>query len=495
MGVFFGNNNPASATYSKIVPSFNKRLNYWKQFNLSQIGKARVVEIFLASKLIYATKFYPIPPTIQKNLQKSIIEYINFPQKVHTIAQEEMWKTKQYGGIKLINIQIKSETSKAKWLVEIATNPHLKINLDIFTRLIGKQKGNIIGKDLIFLQKNYLQNQLKTESKFYKEALLAIAKCEIRKGIQDIQLWDKEHIFYNPLFTNENGKPLTLTKYCEKKNIYNLEQLLDEKVKESRHFPFDKVLTNMLSKIKINTSVRKEDILVTGNGEEIKFTQLTQKYLYEETLITVGRDHHSQVKWVLKLNKSIIWDEVWKTVHNILSTNRTKNVIWQQIHLNFYTQYSYNKWHKIQEVCPLCQKVPEDIYHIIIGCSFVNRLWEDIEPLLKRFHPITITEEEKAFGIVQKKQTTGILLRNWLTFLLRECIAQEEREAYHAKKISKVQKIKKKFNQAVDLEIHIKIIQYRSENNLEFLEKIITHADVLCQKGEDGVYEVTKIFN
>ena len=131
LGVFFGNDDPALATYNKIIPSLTKRLNYWKQFKLTQIGKARVLEIFLASKLIYATKFYPIPTDIQSKLQKAISDYINFPQKVPTIAQEEMWKTKPYGGIKLINLKIKSETSKAKWLIEIATNPSLKLNLDI----------------------------------------------------------------------------------------------------------------------------------------------------------------------------------------------------------------------------------------------------------------------------------------------------------------------------------------------------------------------------
>ena len=39
-----------------------------------------------------------------------------------TIAQQEMWKTLPSGGIKLMNIEVKSQTSKVKWLVEIATN-------------------------------------------------------------------------------------------------------------------------------------------------------------------------------------------------------------------------------------------------------------------------------------------------------------------------------------------------------------------------------------
>ena len=172
LGVFFGNNDPDLATFDKIIPKLNKRLAYWKQFKLSKFGKARVVEIFLASKLNYAIKFYVIPKSIQDNLQKSIFEYVNFPQKVKTISQQEMWKTLPLGGLKLLNVEIKSQTSKAKWVIENASNMAFKLNLDIFISLMGTQKGGISGKDIIFLEKSYFQKQLKTNSTFYKEALL-----------------------------------------------------------------------------------------------------------------------------------------------------------------------------------------------------------------------------------------------------------------------------------------------------------------------------------
>ena len=61
LGIYFGNDNPSQKTFEKIVPKFKRRLAYWKQFTLTKIGKARVVEMFLASKLVYAMKFYPIP--------------------------------------------------------------------------------------------------------------------------------------------------------------------------------------------------------------------------------------------------------------------------------------------------------------------------------------------------------------------------------------------------------------------------------------------------
>ena len=108
-----------------------------------------------------------------------------------------MWKIKSQGGIKLTNTQLKSEISKAKWLIDIVSNPGLKMNLDIFTTLIGTQKGNIRGRNLIFLSKSYIQNQLKTGSIFYKEALKSVANFELRKGKKEVKDWDREHLFYN----------------------------------------------------------------------------------------------------------------------------------------------------------------------------------------------------------------------------------------------------------------------------------------------------------
>ena len=494
LGIFFGNDDPATDTFNEIAPKFMKRLNYWKQFHFSQIGKSRVLEIFMASKLVYAIKFYPIPSIIQKNLQKAIFDFMTFPRKVVTIEQKELWKTKDQGGIKLPNIQIKSEASKAKWITEIVSNPDFETHLVVFTKLLGTQKGGISGKHLAFLQKSYFQYHLKTKSSFYKEALLAMANLETRKGIPNIHKWDTEHVFYNPLFTKNDGKTLTITKYCEREKIFILEQLYHDKIKENQRRPFNKVITNLYDKIILNTSVRKHDILIATNGEEIKLEEITHKQLYEQMILKSNTLHHSQIKWFDQLQIPIVWEEVWKTVHNTLSTYETKSVIWEQIHLNFYTQYSYNKWHAKNEICPLCHKIPDNIYHIMLFCDFSVQLWNDIEAVLKQLHNAPISNEEKAFGVVQKNLTPGPLVRNWLTYLLREFIAEEERRSYHTKKKPNLQKAKRDFNYAVKWEIRIKLLQYEHSGNTDKLDKIITHGDILCKKGDDEQYQIRDIF-
>ena len=71
LGVYFGNAIPAGETFAKIFPKVIRSMNYWKQFRLCKLAKARIVEILHASKVWYAARFYPIPPSVTNALQKA----------------------------------------------------------------------------------------------------------------------------------------------------------------------------------------------------------------------------------------------------------------------------------------------------------------------------------------------------------------------------------------------------------------------------------------
>ena len=83
--------------------------------------------------------------TIRNDLQKKIFEFVNFPHKVITIAQKEMWKIREHGGIKLANLAIKSQSAQAKWLIQLVSNDNFALNLNIFSRLLDSQTGEIKG--------------------------------------------------------------------------------------------------------------------------------------------------------------------------------------------------------------------------------------------------------------------------------------------------------------------------------------------------------------
>ena len=62
LGVYFGNSDPGKQTFEEILPKIKRSMDYWKQFQLCKLAKARVIEIFHASRLWFAANFTVFPP-------------------------------------------------------------------------------------------------------------------------------------------------------------------------------------------------------------------------------------------------------------------------------------------------------------------------------------------------------------------------------------------------------------------------------------------------
>ena len=121
-------------------------------------------------------------------------------------------------------------------------------------------------------------------------------------------------------------------------------------------------------------------------------------------------------------------------------------------------------------------------------------MWLHIEPCIRKIHPCNVIQEEKAYGIVQKKPTPGILLRNWVTYLLREFIANQERAAYHSSKIPKLGQAKHLLNTEIEFELHRKLWRYKNDGNMATFDKFFAHGNILCRKVTDDEYEFINIF-
>ena len=184
--------------------------------------------------------------------------------------------------------------------------------------------------------------------------------------------------------------------------------------------------------------------------------------------------------------------EVWQSVHNPLSTEDTKTLIWEQIHLNMYTTHSYNKWHKTKEPCPLCMTVPLDEFHNTLHCTTVQNLWKNIEPHLLKIHPTPVTEHEMAFGIPGKSK--NIILRNWLTFLLREVTSQQERIAYYNKKGQRNEiDIKNNYNDEVKRQVWQHYNIFKNIDRSGYFQDSFAVNDYLIT-WEDDQWNILKIF-
>ena len=186
---------------------------------------------------------------------------------------------------------------------------------------------------------------------------------------------------------------------------------------------------------------------------------------------------------------AIDWDQVWKNLHNPIALEETKSIIWEQIHLNAYNTFSYNKWRNTQKICPICLVIPESEYHMIFNCQATKELWHDLNPILIQIEGQVVTKEEMAFGI--SGNSAKIRLRNWLTLLLRECILEQESIAYKNNLgLLNIREIRIKYMVKLKEQILTSYRFHKNNNTIQFF-KLIYCADGAFLKYEDDIQHFT----
>ena len=478
LGIYFGNDAPAHKTFEKLIPKCTSTLHFWKQFKLSQLGRARIVEMFVISQLSFASRFYSLPKNMVETLQRDICIYINYPKTHALISHQEMWKSTWEGGLKLTNVQTKTDTYKVQWLLALITKAELRLNLSIFHRLIGQQLAQLPHDVVFFLQTKFLKGKLTSHSQFYKDSLIAFSQLDFRKAVPDI---NQEHIFYNPLFTNANDETFDLRKSLANANIFKYGQLHRENFKRIIGERYNKQAVKMLDEIHLQPYLPASHKLITTESNEIELPGLTHKVIYGDLASKLYNLHMSQVKWQAKMNDFIDWTKVWKTLHTSLATNSTKTAIWQLLHLNYNTQYVQNLFYQKQDVCPMCKILPVNRYHIIFDCDFTIALWLQLEPILLRLSIIPLSNDEKAFGITVQQQDDGIKLRNWLTYTLRSLILKAEVKAtFKTNTFPDIEDFQRLYNTQIRTEVIIKKMQHTDKGTLPHYERTITYNKVIC---------------
>ena len=500
LGIYVGNDNPALKTFSEIIPRLKRGLNFWKPLKLPLLAKSRVIEIYHASKLWYATNFYSLPTSLENEIDEAFIEYVIYPKKKNQISRKEMEKLREYGGIKLMNTKLKSETPKVHWLIQLITDENLKLHRHIFNAIIGIQSGHLTGEEIIFAEASYVKKHLRTTNSFYKEALGAITRLYTWKHVDDLK---NEHLFYNPIFTTtvEGDMHDTAIKpFKGNKTLAKIKTYGDLLLAENTEINPRLLAVIRRKKDTIHHIRENEDsnvIIGLNDGKKVKFSNITQKIIYSELIHEQSTDHSYKTKWIAEYKELgiIEWDKVWESIHQGFFTEKVKSTIWDQVHLNFYTTYSYNKWHNTLQPCPLCCRIPDDIFHLIIDCKFTRTMWRRVEKILCQITPEKPTIHEKAFGLQlgnekNDKRNTAVTLRNWITFTMRHFIMVEERKAFKTKcpPVKAMQKYFIRFNYYLKDELKTKKLVYNYRNMSHKFEKIATVNNAIATI-EGGEYE------
>ena len=74
-----------------------------------------------------------------------------------------------------------------------------------------------------------------------------------------------------------------------------------------------------------------------------------------------------------------------------------------------------------------------------------------------QIYPNPVTDSEKALGIIHIRKTPEMIIRNWLTYRMREQIMNQERIVYHSPTNASIDRLKTEFNQTVAYDIKTRV--------------------------------------
>ena len=303
-----------------------------------------------------------------------------------------------------------------------------------------------------------------------------------------------EHLFYNRLFTLPTGRSVCKNDFRHP-GVTTIAALLSAVEYRGRGLFYSYKLADFFDRLSFGAVYNNKSHFIITPTREYRFEEVTLKLLYE-LLLTNGplyKPHHHRTKWCNKLEKDLDWDKIWSSVHNPLALTNTCSAVWEQIHLNFYTTYNYNKWHNDSQLCPLCTTRPETIFHIILECPLVTQLWLDLEPTLQLITPQPVTYQELAFGL--SGHTKQIHLRNWLTYILREVVTQFEAFAHHNQQgLANADLLKPYYNNKLSSYIAYWFYYYKHIGRPDLFTQKIAFTDAITVVRPDGSLFIKDVF-
>ena len=122
LGVTISNNNRQSLMqFNGILKKMKEICNKWYNRQLSLMGKVLLINTLMGSLFIYALTVLPLISTSQNGeIEKVICDFL-WNGKRNKIPLEILYRNKEEGGLKLVNVRDRQRSLRVSWIREIYT--------------------------------------------------------------------------------------------------------------------------------------------------------------------------------------------------------------------------------------------------------------------------------------------------------------------------------------------------------------------------------------
>lgn len=354
----------------------------WKNRSLSLIGKVTVLNTLVGSLFVYKMAvLQSISQDEIKKFEKTVNDFLWGTDKRPKIALRTLQNTKEYGGLKVIDIAAKDKALKIQWINKFKNNDKIR-TLALQFLPLGEQYWycNLNSKDI----------KKVVESGFWQDVALAWAKINFRKPER------KEHVLEQRVWYNSEikvgGKVIFYKKVFEA-GLVTIRQLLNDTgtglcsfqdfqtrfgVEGVSWLEFNSLIAAIPTEWKNMLSHNYHDPNYKSNYDALKPKSSQNIYIRlvedEKALCKV------KSRWEEKLNATIEQEEFEKlflNLYKITTNSKLRSFQFRLLHRRIYLNQQLYRWKMTDSaLCDYCQEEYETIEHLFTACRITQRFWE-----------------------------------------------------------------------------------------------------------------------
>ena len=421
LGISIGYNKQLQeeTNFREKINKIKKKLNIWKQRDLTIYGKVLILKTFALSQLLYVASVFHVPDNIMKEVEALAYNFL-WNGRQHKVKQRVVTQDYEHGGCKMIDLYEMNKVQKIKVVKKILSSTEGAWKYTMKT-IIKKS-------DLpMFLKSNFIMPTYNITA-FYLDVLRYWKEIKY-KEISSVEEILQQCIWYNEkIKINQN---VIYSKSFIDRGIINLFHIFNNTgsvmnftelnlvygIDRSMFMFYVGVIKAIPAEWKKKLKGKtKTDIgfkcLIDINGMPQDFLKIENKVIYSALVLKKLDRSKAHKRFTDQYG---ITEKEWKFIyslsHNIKLSNKSKEINYKILHNYVATNRLLYKMKIIHSPrCNFCNLYEQTTQHLFCDCFVVKTFWFRVtEWLSKEYNTVTkIGLKDILFGHKQEDQNSLI---------------------------------------------------------------------------------------
>ena len=457
LGVYFSVDRKMreELNYKEILSKIKRLLGWWKQRDLSMIGKIHLLKTYALSKLNYIISSIVVPSWLYKEIKKVCFEFIW--KGKDRIKRQIMYQDFGDGGLRMWNFDLFVKTQRVMWVKRLLYGEKCMVWKKYFEYAF-----RLVGGTFIF-HCNYDVTKLSLKvPPFYLEMLKAWQELEDLRMVED----QMNQIIFNNKYFLIKGK-MIYNENLHMKDIYQLSHCFNEDgIRPIAHFHGAGLNSWEIANVwricevvlkserydwaLVNTESHPDNEFIWFKlfGKIVRFCDISSRKIYQhfvsslqESYTLQVRDGHSNFQFDGKILK-----EIFRRPRSTTLIRKLREFQFKLLHGVVYTKEHLLKFGFAQDnLCSFCKLGVETYLHLFWDCVKVKELWQQVTHKLELLELKDVSWEVIHVGI--QGNSLRIKCCNSIIFMLKHIL-------YLSRSEGKVPSID---------QVHKKLLEYREE--------------------------------